>query len=117
MYEKQCAINAHFISCFANSCNLIKILKRYLNIFVRNFVLCIQIRFVSTEKTTRIASRASCLVSNATSLCQVGQISFSVLFNSEWCTPRWYPISKIVCLVHERTIWSPFIVQGWLLYR
>ena len=51
--------NAHFISCFANSCNLIKFLKQYLNIFARNFVLCIQIRFVSTEKTTRIASRAS----------------------------------------------------------
>ena len=37
------------------------IFKQYLNIFIRNFVLCIQIRFVSTEKTTRIASRASCL--------------------------------------------------------
>ena len=34
------------------------------------------------------------LVSNATSLCQVGQISFSVLFNSEWCTTEWYPIFK-----------------------
>ena len=39
-----------------------KILKQYLNIFVRNFVLFIQIRFVSTEKTTRIASRAFCFV-------------------------------------------------------
>ena len=38
------------------------IFKQYLNIFIRNFVLCIQIRFVSTEKTTRIASRASCLI-------------------------------------------------------
>ena len=38
------------------------IFKQYLNIFIRNFVLCIQIRFVSTEKTTRIASRASCSV-------------------------------------------------------
>ena len=45
---------------FANSCKLIYFLKQYLNIFIRNFVLCIQIRFVSTEKTTRIASRASC---------------------------------------------------------
>ena len=44
------------------------------------------------------------LVSNATSLCQVGQISFSVLFNSEWCTPGWYSISKIVCLEHEWTM-------------
>ena len=31
---------------------------------MRNFVLCIQIRFVSTEKTTRIASRASCFFCN-----------------------------------------------------
>ena len=38
------------------------IFKQYLNIFIRNFVLCIQIRFVSTEKTTRIASRASCVI-------------------------------------------------------
>ena len=29
---------------------------------MRYFVLYIQIRFVSTEKTTRIASRASCYV-------------------------------------------------------
>ena len=29
---------------------------------MRSFVLCIQIRFVSTEKTTRIASRASCVI-------------------------------------------------------
>ena len=27
---------------------------------LKKIVLCIQIRFVSTEKTTRIASRASC---------------------------------------------------------
>ena len=33
-----------------------------MNIFIRNFVLCIQMRFVSTEKTTRIASRASCVI-------------------------------------------------------
>ena len=29
---------------------------------LKKLVLCIQIRFVSTEKTTRIASRASCSV-------------------------------------------------------
>ena len=29
---------------------------------LKKVVLCIQIRFVSTEKTTRIASRASCLL-------------------------------------------------------
>ena len=29
---------------------------------LKKLVLCIQIRFVSTEKTTRIASRASCFV-------------------------------------------------------
>ena len=28
---------------------------------LKKLVLCIQIRYVSTEKTTRIASRASCL--------------------------------------------------------
>ena len=51
---------AHFISCFANSCNLIKFLKQYLNIFVRNFVSCIQIRFVSTEKN--YAHRLACIL-------------------------------------------------------
>ena len=29
---------------------------------LKKLVLCIQIRFVSTEKTTRIASRASCFM-------------------------------------------------------
>ena len=29
---------------------------------LKKLVLCIQIRFVSTEKTTRIASRASCFI-------------------------------------------------------
>ena len=29
---------------------------------LKKLVLCIQIRFVSTEKTTRIASRASCYI-------------------------------------------------------
>ena len=29
---------------------------------LKKLVLCIQIRFVSTEKTTRIASRASCVI-------------------------------------------------------
>ena len=29
---------------------------------LKKLVLCIQIRFVSTEKTTRIASRASCFL-------------------------------------------------------
>ena len=38
------------------------IFKTIFDIFVRNFVLCIQLRFVSTEKTTRIASRASCFL-------------------------------------------------------
>ena len=32
---------------------------------LKKLVLCIQIRFVSTEKTTRIASRASCYVTNS----------------------------------------------------
>ena len=51
------------------------IFKQYLNIFIRNFVLCIQIRFVSTEKTTRIASRASCFSYTHSS-------TLSVLFQS-----------------------------------
>ena len=33
---------------------------------LKKLVLCIQIRFVSTEKTTRIASRASCVIYNIT---------------------------------------------------
>ena len=33
---------------------------------LKKLVLCIQIRFVSTEKTTRIASRASCLYKSCT---------------------------------------------------
>ena len=32
---------------------------------LKKLVLCIQIRFVSTEKTTRIASRASCFIKNS----------------------------------------------------
>ena len=52
--------NAHFLSCFTNTCNLIKILKQYLNKFVRNLVLCIQTRFVSTEKN--YAHRLACIL-------------------------------------------------------
>ena len=33
---------------------------------LKKLVLCIQIRFVSTEKTTRIASRASCVIDRIT---------------------------------------------------
>ena len=48
------------------SCNLhinitFKIIFEYI---LKKLVLCIQIRFVSTEKTTRIASRASCSFCN-----------------------------------------------------
>ena len=35
--------------------------KTIFEYILKKLVLCIQIRFVSTEKTTRIASRASCL--------------------------------------------------------
>ena len=35
--------------------------KTIFEYILKKFVLCIQIRFVSTEKNTRIASRASCL--------------------------------------------------------
>ena len=60
------------------------IFKQYLNIFIRNFILCIQIRFVSTEKTTRIASRASCLLLNVndyqpSSLQVVGDLSAIIM--------------------------------------
>ena len=34
--------------------------KTIFDYILKKVVLCIQIRFVSTEKTTRIASRASC---------------------------------------------------------
>ena len=36
--------------------------KTIFEYILKKLVLCIQIRFVSTEKTTRITSRASCLV-------------------------------------------------------
>ena len=36
--------------------------KTIFEYILKKLVLCIQIRFVSTEKTTRIASRASCLL-------------------------------------------------------
>ena len=35
--------------------------KTIFEYILKKLVLCIQIRFVSTEKTTRIASRASCI--------------------------------------------------------
>ena len=35
--------------------------KTIFEYILKKLVLCIQIRFVSTEKNTRIASRASCL--------------------------------------------------------
>ena len=36
--------------------------KTIFEYILKKLVLCIQIRFVSTEKTTRIASRASCSI-------------------------------------------------------
>ena len=38
--------------------------KTIFEYILKKLVLCIQIRFVSTEKTTRIASRASCCFIN-----------------------------------------------------
>ena len=38
--------------------------KTIFEYILKKLVLCIQIRFVSTEKTTRIASRASCCYCN-----------------------------------------------------
>ena len=40
--------------------------KTIFEYILKKLVLCIQIRFVSTEKTTRIASRASCFSIGAT---------------------------------------------------
>ena len=37
--------------------------KTIFEYILKKVVLCLQIRFVSTEKTTRIASRASCFLS------------------------------------------------------
>ena len=42
--------------------------KTIFEYILKKLVLCIQIRFVSTEKTTRIASRASCSHKKATAL-------------------------------------------------
>ena len=39
--------------------------KTIFEYILKKLVLCIQIRFVSTEKTTRIASRASCCSMNS----------------------------------------------------
>ena len=36
--------------------------KTIFEYILKKVVLCIQMRFVSTEKTTRIASRASCYI-------------------------------------------------------
>ena len=59
--------NAHFISCFANSCNLIKILKQYLNIPVFSLYIhnCIRkkFRFVHTNSTEKnYAHRLACIL-------------------------------------------------------
>ena len=43
--------------------------KTIFEYILKKLVLCIQIRFVSTEKTTRIASRASCFIKGAHCLC------------------------------------------------
>ena len=43
--------------------------KTIFDYVLKKLVLCIQIRFVSTEKTTRIASRASCSFFEKTTYC------------------------------------------------
>ena len=45
--------------------------KTIFEYILEKLVLCIQIRFVSTEKTTRIASRASCYLS----VCLVDEVN------------------------------------------
>ena len=44
---------------------------------LKKLVLCIQIRFVSTEKNTRIASRASCYVIKLPSFKHSARLSYS----------------------------------------
>ena len=48
--------------------------KTIFEYILKKLVLCIQIRFVSTEKTTRIASRASCYI-NKVAVCSQAFIS------------------------------------------
>ena len=43
---------------------------------LKKLVLCIQIRFVSTEKNTRIASRASCFVYDSSNYYSITQCHF-----------------------------------------
>ena len=45
--------------------------KTIFEYILKKLVLCIQIRFVSTEKTTRIASRASCYFNSVYGGCVV----------------------------------------------
>ena len=68
---------------------------------LKKLVLCIQIRFVSTEKTTRIASRASCsfMINNTN---YVGEVkSFLVVFFFEkttyCCRARRLSVRPSVC--------------------
>ena len=50
--------------------------KTIFEYILKKLVLCIHIRFVSTKKTTRIASRASCYASNC------AKVYLSILFTS-----------------------------------
>ena len=59
--------------------------KTIFEYILKKLVLCIQIRFVSTEKTTRIASRASCLY-----------ILFMLM-------PNWYMINAFVSNLRTAT--------------
>ena len=58
---------------------------------LKKLVLCIQIRFVSTEKTTRIASRASCFIVNYETNMTVEQNCnrmFDIFSNMYYSIPR-----------------------------
>ena len=61
--------------------------KTIFEYILKKLVLCIQIRFVSTEKTTRIASRASCLVSIIVCLLLCLTIDYNVLCNDDQSEP------------------------------
>ena len=68
-----------------------KTFKTMFEYILKKLVLCIQIRFVSTKKTTRIASRASCL------LCKNVLWKYSVRLNKTKI--RWKGTFLEVCVV------------------
>ena len=64
---------------------------------LKKLVLCIQIRFVSTEKTTRIASRASCYYSDAL-IRQPGELGYHNN-NIRFIIPYWLCSTRLTIKV------------------